>query len=193
MKGCSSSPAIAWSPGSGTLKPAGNMKRQLLRSRWRQTGLRGFGPTRVSTSPFPRVLEGEEWLKLFATDALRYPILVVLGPSRAGKTEWAKSLFKRPLELKIGALEFFPDTLHHLQRGLHDGLVLDDVRDLAFLVNHQEKLQGKYGCLLEFGPTVAELVRTILTCLACPLLNYSTKHSEHLESHDWLTLGTGLW
>ena len=29
---------------------------------------------------------------------MRYPILVVLGGSFGGKTEWAKSLFKHPLE-----------------------------------------------------------------------------------------------
>lgn len=32
--------------------------------------------------PFPRAPQAKEWLKLFETDALRYPIMVVLGPSR---------------------------------------------------------------------------------------------------------------
>ncbi|CAK9006411.1 unnamed protein product, partial [Durusdinium trenchii] len=73
--------------------------------------------------PFPQVPEAQAWLKLFEHDALRYPILVVLG------------------------------TMRQFKRGHHDGLVLDDVRDLQFLVNHQEKLQGKYDCLVEFGST----------------------------------------
>ena len=60
-----------------------------------------------------------------------------------------QSLFKHPLELKIGALELFP--MRTFKRTAHDGLVLDDVRDLQFLVKHQESLQGKYGCLIKFG------------------------------------------
>ncbi len=52
--------------------------------------------------PSAKVPQAEEWLKLFEVDALRYPIMVVLGPSRTGKTEWARSLFKNLLELKIG-------------------------------------------------------------------------------------------
>ena len=31
--------------------------------------------------------------------------------------------------------------------------MLDDLRDLDFLVAHQEKLQGKYDCLVEFAST----------------------------------------
>ena len=47
---------------------------------------------------FPDIPEAETWLSHFRKDALCYPILVVLGPSRAGKTEWAKSLFRCPLD-----------------------------------------------------------------------------------------------
>ena len=133
--------------------------------------------------------DAEEWLKLFEVDALRYPILVVLGPSRAGKTEWAKSLFKHPLELKIGTLEFFPNSMRQFKRGVHDGLVLDDVRDLVFLVNHQEKLQGKYDCLVEFGSTAGGTCAYHCDLFGVPVVatvNYSTKHLEYLECHDWL-------
>ena len=37
----------------------------------------------------------------------RYPFLVLLGASRSGKTEFAKSLFQSPFEVKIGVLEHF--------------------------------------------------------------------------------------
>jgi hypothetical protein len=86
-------------------------------------------------------------------DALRYPILVVFGPSHSGKTERANSLFKQPLELKVGSFEHFPNQLREFKRGYHDGLVLDDVRDFQWIVNHQDKLQGKYSKELEFGST----------------------------------------
>lgn len=139
--------------------------------------------------PFPKVPEVQAWLKLFERDALRYPILVVLGASRTGKTEWAKSLFHRALELKIGTLEFFPETMRQFKRGYHDGLVLDDVRDLQFLVNHQEKLQGKYDCLVEFGSTAGGTCAYHRDLFGVPVvatINFSTKNLQYLEQHDWL-------
>ena len=54
--------------------------------------------------PFKRFPEADEWLGLFDQMLLRYPILIVLGPSRLGKSEWAKSLFANPLDLEIGVL-----------------------------------------------------------------------------------------
>ena len=77
----------------------------------------------------------------------------MLGASHTGKTEWAKSLFRNPLELKVGTLEHFPETMRDFDRQRHDGLVLDDVRDLKFLSDHQDKLQGKYDSLVEFAST----------------------------------------
>ena len=50
--------------------------------------------------PFAVVPAATMWLALFAEELDRYPFLVVLAPSRAGKTEWAKSLFKQPLLLQ---------------------------------------------------------------------------------------------
>ena len=140
-------------------------------------------------TPFPQVPQAEQWLKLFQVDALRYPIMVVLGPSRSGKTEWAKSLFRMPLELKIGTLDFFPDIMRQFKKGHHDGLVLDDVRDLQFLVDHQEKLQGKYDCLVEFGSTAGGTCAYHRDLFGVPVvatINHSTYNLEHLDSHDWL-------
>ena len=72
---------------------------------------------------------------------------------------------------------------------MHDGLVLDDVRDLAFVVAHQEKLQGKYDARVEFGTTSGGTcaytkwlfrVPTVVTC------NYSTKSLDLLDNCDFL-------
>jgi hypothetical protein len=48
-----------------------------------------------------------------------------------------------------------------IQHGLHftehtylpNGLILEEMRDLQFIIDHQEKLQGKYDALVEFGST----------------------------------------
>ena len=141
--------------------------------------------------PFPEVPEAKEWLELFKQDRLRYPILVVRGRAATGKTEWAKSLFSHPLELKIGALEHFPEGMRAFTRGLHDGLILDDVRDLMFVVNNQEKLQGKYDALVEFASTPGGALSYSKDLFAVPTVvtvNYSTKHLDLLDTSDWLKL-----
>lgn len=139
--------------------------------------------------PFPCVPAADAWLELFKKDSLRHPILIVQGPSRSGKTEWAKSLFRSALELKIGSLEFFPDGMRRFSRQAHDGIVLDDVRDLQFVVDHQDKLQGKYDSLIEFGSTAGGTCAYHLDLFCVPVavtINESTKNLEFLDSHDWL-------
>ena len=79
--------------------------------------------------------------------------------------------------------------MRQFKRGHHDGLVLDDVRDLQFLVNHQEKLQGKYDCLVEFGSTAGGTCAYHRDLFGVPVvatINHSTYNLEYLDSHDWL-------
>ena len=141
--------------------------------------------------PFPEVPAATAWLANFSVDRLRYPVLVVLGASATGKTEWAKSLFKNPLELKVGKLEYFPERMRSFARGGHDGLVLDDVRDLQFLVDNQDKLQGKYDALVEFASTPGGQLSYCRDLFAVPCVvaaNYTTKNLNFLETNDWLRL-----
>jgi hypothetical protein len=149
---------------------------------------------RIRTNPalyelFGNVPAAQAWLERFRADALRYPVLLVLGPSCCGKTEWASSLFKCPLELKVGTLSYFPDGVRAFNRDKHDGIVLDDVRDLQFLADHQEKLQGKYNALVEFASTPGGTCAHFKDMFAVPIaitVNYSTKNLQFLETHDWL-------
>jgi hypothetical protein len=139
--------------------------------------------------PFPVVPEAVAWLELFKADALRYPLLIVMGPSMCGKTEWSKSLFKNALELKVGTLTYLPDGLRAFDRNLHDGLVLDDVRDLKFLTDNQDKLQGKYDAELEFAVTPGGLCKYTKYLFKVPTvvtINHSTANLDYLKTHDWL-------
>ena len=139
--------------------------------------------------PFPTVPAAEIWLTCFVEDRVRYPILVVLGKSSTGKTEWAKSLFKSPLEVKIGDSEFFPEKMRSFSRQQHDGLVLDDVRDLRFLVQHQDKLQGKYDNRVEFASTPGgrcAYSRWLYQIPVVATFNYSTANLDFLETDDFL-------
>ena len=46
-------------------------------------------------------------------------------------------MFQSPLVVKVGKLEHFPESMKAFDKEKHDGLVLDDLRDLQFLVDHQ--------------------------------------------------------
>ena len=144
---------------------------------------------RTVYQPFAKRPEAEAWLQVFLKDELRYPILIVLGQSHTGKTEWAKSLFSNVLELKIGSLSQFPDRMREFKRGKHDGIVLDDVRDLAFITDNQDKMQAKYDTRVEFASTPGGTCAFTKWLFAVPIVvtaNFSTKNLQFLDSHDFL-------
>ena len=133
-----------------------------------------------------------QWWDLFAKDApdaLRFPILVLLAPSRCGKTELAMSLFKAPLKVQIGNLVHFPDRMRDFQRGHHDGIVVDDVRDLSFVVQHQEKFQGKYSEPVGFGSSPCgqnSYKRYLHNIPMVVTINCGTSGTELLHEDDFL-------
>ena len=129
------------------------------------------------------------WLAKFAHDAMRYPVLLVHAPSYAGKSEWAVSLFKRPLYVEIGAQNRWPARMKKLDRSVHDGLVLDDLRDLSFLEENQEKLQGKYNRPVELFNTPGGELAVTLDLFRLPMvftINDDTKNLKLLETSDFL-------
>ena len=130
------------------------------------------------------------WKEVFLKDELRYPFLLVKGPSHAGKTEWAKSLFQKPLVLRVGNLEHFPDRMREFDRKVHDGIILDDVRDLKFVQQHQEKVQGKYDARVEFASTPGgqrAYSRWLFKTPIVVTVNYSTTNLGMLETDDFLS------
>ena len=138
--------------------------------------------------PFGRVGLAEEFLELFQQEAMRYPVLVVHAPSYAGKSEWAVSLFKRPLYLEIGAQGLWPPGMKQLDRAIHDGLVLDDLRDLVFLHENQEKLQGKYNRPVTLFNTPGGELACVVDLYRLPIVftvNNSTKNLDYLLTHDF--------
>lgn len=140
--------------------------------------------------PFEEVPKAKAWLSLFAQELDRYPFLLVLAPSRAGKTEWAKSLFQKPLLVQVGDLEHFPDGLRKFRRKEHDGVVLDDVRDFYFLERHQEKLQGKVDLEVEFASTPSGQYAFAKWLWRVPLVvtaNYTTRNRDLLRTSDFLS------
>ena len=73
---------------------------------------------------------------------------------------------------------------------MHDGLVLDNIRDLQFIEDNQDKLQGKYDARLEFATTAGGTCAYSKWLFRVPVavtINFSTRHLEWLVSHDWLS------
>ena len=120
---------------------------------------------------------------------MRYPILVIWDQFLSGKTEFAHSLFRNAHEVRVGRLEHFPDAMRGFNRRLHDGLILDDVRDVKFLSAHQEKLQARYNGPVEFGSTPGGQCAFWRDLFAVPVVatdNYSTDNLGLLDADDWL-------
>jgi hypothetical protein len=75
------------------------------------------------------------------------------------------------------------------QRGTHDAIILDDVRDLAFVTENQEKLQGKYDHMVEFATTQGGALSYRKYLFRIPVvvtINWSTRNLDFLQQHDWL-------
>ena len=71
-----------------------------------------------------------------------------------------------------------------------DGLVLEDVRDLQFLVDHQEKLQGKCNMPLEFASTeggTRAYTRELYRVPVVATINNSTRNFQYLFSDDFIS------
>ena len=72
---------------------------------------------------------------------------------------------------------------------VHDGVILDDLRDLRFLTDHQDAIQGKYDTPVEFASTQGGTCAFKKYLFATPIVataNYSTANLGFLETHDWL-------
>ena len=75
-------------------------------------------------------------------------------------------------------------------RKVNDGIVLDDLRDFRFLLQHQEKLQGKYDALVEFASTPGGQLAYAKDLYAVPIVvtaNFDTAGRQLLQESDWLS------
>ena len=120
--------------------------------------------------PFPEVPEVPTWLQQFKADALRYPILLLMGPPMCGKTQYACSLFQSPLQLKIGSLLHVPDKLRSFDRKIQDAIILDDIRDLKFCRKTRTKFRASIA--RRWSSASLRMANAIMRsiCFACPWL-----------------------
>ena len=106
----------------------------------------------------------------------------------SGSSPQSFSIFKSPVYLEIGALGLWPPGMKQLDRNVHDGLVLDDLRDLHFLHTNQEKLQGKYNRVVTLFNTPGGELACGADLFKLPIVftvNNSTKNLDYLRTHDF--------
>ncbi len=142
--------------------------------------------------PFKNFVVAQQWLHTFLIDALRYSLMLVRGFSRSGKTELAKSWFSNPCTLKIGhLLTVFPAKMRSYNRRFHDGIVLDDIRDLQFLVNFQHIFQGKPDEEVGFAENTSggacAYSKLVFATPFVATFNESAKNLELLDTDDFLS------
>jgi hypothetical protein len=141
--------------------------------------------------PFKTFAVAQAWLRSLQIDSLRYAILLIGGQSRSGKTELAKSWFRNPCTMSVGDLvTVFPAKMRKYNRRFHDGIVLDDIRDLRFLVNFQHVFQGKPDQEVGFAEdTKGGSCAYSKLVFATPFVgtfNNDTKNLDLLEKDDFL-------
>lgn len=108
-----------------------------------------------------------------------------------GKTELAKSLLPPVLKLDIGKLTFFPDRMRSYSRKSHKSVVLDDVRDLEFLSEHQHVLQSSWeDDAITFASTAGgtrEYSKYLYRTPFIVTVNPSTKNLDYFQTHSFLS------
>ena len=141
--------------------------------------------------PFKKFALIELWKAILKEDRLRYPMLLIHAESGKGKTELGKSCFDNPLSLKVGDLtSVFPARMRLYDRRMHDGIVMDDLRDLLFLSNFQHVFQGKPDEMVTFAETQGGTRAYSKLLFRTPFvgtINDSTTNLQFLESHDFLS------
>ena len=78
--------------------------------------------------------------------------------------------------------------MKQLDREVHDGLVLDDLRNLQFLHDNQEKLQGKYNRPVTLFNTPGGELACTVDLYRLPIVftvNNSTQNLDYLKTHDF--------
>ena len=75
-------------------------------------------------------------------------------------------------------------------RKVHDAIILDDVRNLDFLIQNQEKIQSKYDARIEFGSTPGgqcAFDKWRWKVLIVVTASFSTSGLDLLEKDDFLS------
>jgi hypothetical protein len=159
-------------------------------AREREEVVKRFRENPAMVRPFKTFPTIETWRCIMLEERMRYPILIIIADTSKGKTQLAKSIFPDPLTLDIGDLTFFPDLMRTFRRKKHGAIILDDVRNMKFVTDHQHILQSKYDDdEIPFASTpggTCEYTKYLYRVPFVVTANPSTENLEYVRSHPWL-------
>ena len=136
---------------------------------------------------YPPVGIVEHWKLEFSSDRPRYRIMVVVGASGLGKTDWVLSLFSNPFVMRVGDSDGWPSSFKYFEYFENDAIILDDVRSAKFLVKFQHILQAKGWGAESFGDTQGGQLRYEKYVYAKPFvvtMNPTSAYLEYFTSRD---------
>ena len=98
----------------------------------------------VSLRPFKRLPQVEEWLSLFHEQRDRYPFLVLVGPSRLGKTQFAEALVPLRRSLSVDCSSAIEPDLRHYASDEVDSIIFDEAK-AAMVIRCKRLFQAPVG------------------------------------------------
>ena len=109
-------------------------------------------PKRLRFKPLPAPIRA--WLSTYSTPDWRYSMLVLVGPSKLGKTELAKSVKGPENTLVVDCQHALHPDLSAFDRAKHQAVVLDDISGPQLVLGNKKLLQAHVdGATLGQSPT----------------------------------------
>ena len=102
----------------------------------------------------PKPLQVRRWLAAFGVPDWRYAMLVLVGPSKMGKSEWAKDMRGPQKTLLVDCQNALHPDLAEFDPLRHEAVVLDEISGADFVIRNKKLLQGHVdGARLGQSPT----------------------------------------
>ena len=127
-------------------------ERRLGRKRRREEALGLLSARRRGFKP--RTLQVRRWLASFNVPNWRYSMLVLVGPSKMGKSELAKDMRGPEKTLLVDCQNALHPDLADFDPERHEAVVFDEISGADFVIRNKKLLQGHVdGARLGQSPT----------------------------------------
>ena len=137
---------------------------------------------RSGAAPSSRGQSARRWLASFEDLDWRYAMLVLVGPSKVGKSEWAKDMRGPEKTLLVDCQNAQHPDLTDFDATRHAAVVFDEISGPDFVIRNKKLLQGHVdGARLAESPTQRFAYEILLWCV--PMI---------LTCNEWEPSAAGL-
>lgn len=135
---------------------------------------------RKKMKPFRVINKVVEWQKQYIDPSeLRYDFLVLVGPTKSGKSEFARSLFKNPFEMKTNIVWQGYNSIEH------DGIILHDVQNVfRYILNNRELFQA--NGVHATGASATNCYIYNVDVLAVPIVIVTNRDGLIEHKNEWI-------